>query len=127
MRQELDILIPSDCCRNHAEKHVPYTERVPVKIFETPAEASECVARRIADLIRAKAREGKRAVLGLATGHTPINALTIASHSARIPRTIGLPGDGCAECFVYPARIGPRIATPRPTVCRNSGRNDDRV
>ena len=48
-------------------------ERVPVQILDDAAAACVCVARRIADLIRRRAAEGKNAVLGLATGHTPIN------------------------------------------------------
>jgi len=47
-------------------------ERVPVRIFNESIEASKVVAERIATLIRSRARQGKRTVLGLATGHTPI-------------------------------------------------------
>lgn len=42
-----------------------------VHIFDSSAEASAAVARMIADLVTARAREGKQAVLGLATGSTP--------------------------------------------------------
>jgi len=48
-------------------------ERIPVDIFQDNKQASVAVARRIAQLIRTRACEGKRAVLGLATGHTPVN------------------------------------------------------
>ncbi|HUU30557.1 MAG TPA: glucosamine-6-phosphate deaminase [Phycisphaerae bacterium] len=48
-------------------------ERVPIKIFQNDKEACRAVARRIADCIRRKNAEGRPAVLGLATGHTPIN------------------------------------------------------
>lgn len=48
-------------------------ERVPVKIFEDDKQASRAVARRIAQLIRHKTAQGQPTVLGLATGHTPIN------------------------------------------------------
>ncbi|MBI5726138.1 MAG: glucosamine-6-phosphate deaminase [Planctomycetes bacterium] len=48
-------------------------EKLPVKIYEDNARASSAVAARIADLIRRRSAEGKKAVLGLATGHTPIN------------------------------------------------------
>ena len=48
-------------------------ERLTVRIYESDQAASRGVARRIAQLIRARAAEGKRAVLGLATGHTPVN------------------------------------------------------
>lgn len=46
-------------------------ERIPVTVHKSSAEASRAVAREIADLIRAKAARGERAVLGLATGSTP--------------------------------------------------------
>ena len=48
------------------------SERLPVKIFESNQEASIAIARQMADLIRSKASEGKPAVLGLATGSSPI-------------------------------------------------------
>ncbi|MEP1781530.1 glucosamine-6-phosphate deaminase [Reichenbachiella sp.] len=48
------------------------TERLPVRIFESDRVASIAIAEQIADLIRAKASEGKPAVLGLATGSSPI-------------------------------------------------------
>ena len=47
-------------------------ERVPVRIFEQYGEIARVIARRIADLIRERAAAGERAVLGLATGSTPI-------------------------------------------------------
>lgn len=46
-------------------------ERVPVVIVEYD-EISKTVARRIAEIIRERRRDGGRAVLGLATGSTPI-------------------------------------------------------
>lgn len=46
-------------------------EKIPVKIFSTPHDGSEYVARIIADLIKEKNAEGKYAVIGLATGSTP--------------------------------------------------------
>ena len=48
-------------------------ERVAVQIFRASGQAAVAVARRIAELIRSRAAEGKPCVLGLATGHTPIN------------------------------------------------------
>ena len=48
-------------------------ERVPVKVYADDRQASAAVARRIAELIKGRQAEGKHAVLGLATGHTPIN------------------------------------------------------
>ena len=46
-------------------------ERIPTKIYSGSADASKAVAREIAELIREKAKAGKNAVLGLATGSTP--------------------------------------------------------
>ena len=48
-------------------------ERIPVKIFQDDKHASRAVARRIAALIRQRQAEGRPAVLGLATGHTPVS------------------------------------------------------
>lgn len=47
-------------------------EKLPVTIFKTPSEASISVANRIANIIRAKQKTNEKAVLGLATGATPI-------------------------------------------------------
>ena len=47
------------------------TEKIPVKIFQTSDEASRFVANQIASLIRARQKENKPCVLGLATGSTP--------------------------------------------------------
>ena len=49
------------------------TERMPVRIFEDDKAASKVVAQRIAQTIRIKASRGRSTVLGLATGHTPVN------------------------------------------------------
>jgi glucosamine-6-phosphate deaminase len=49
------------------------TERVPVRVFENDKQAAKVISARIAEIIRAKAQAGEQAVLGLATGHTPIN------------------------------------------------------
>lgn len=46
-------------------------ERMPVSVFPSSAAAGAAAAREIATLIRARAAEGRRAVLGLATGSTP--------------------------------------------------------
>lgn len=48
------------------------TERVPVVILENYEEIAKIIADRIAAVIRARNAEGKPAVLGLATGSTPI-------------------------------------------------------
>ncbi len=48
-------------------------ERLPVCVFDSPIEASVYVANQIAELIRSKASSGEKAVLGLATGSTPVS------------------------------------------------------
>ncbi|MEM6331489.1 MAG: glucosamine-6-phosphate deaminase [Planctomycetota bacterium] len=46
-------------------------ERIPTRVFRESADASRAVAQQIAALIRGRAAEGRRCVLGLATGSTP--------------------------------------------------------
>lgn len=51
----------------------PYlTERINTQVYDQARDASVAVARHIADLIRAKAKQNKPCVLGLATGSTPV-------------------------------------------------------
>ncbi|HVS73565.1 MAG TPA: glucosamine-6-phosphate deaminase [Phycisphaerae bacterium] len=50
----------------------PGIEKIPVEVFGDAGEASVAVARGIAALIREKEREGRKCVLGLATGSTPV-------------------------------------------------------
>ena len=52
--------------------HVTTVERLPVTVYDQPAEASRAVAREIADLVTSRAAVGKPTVLGLATGSTPV-------------------------------------------------------
>ncbi len=47
-------------------------ERLPVEIVDPPDHLATAVAHRIASLIRKHAQEGRRTVLGLATGSTPV-------------------------------------------------------
>src|SRR5687767_13985780 len=47
-------------------------ERIPTRVFPEPREVNAAVAGEIAALIRQKAAAGKRCVLGLATGSTPV-------------------------------------------------------
>ncbi|UIR55657.1 glucosamine-6-phosphate deaminase [Sphingobacterium sp. SRCM116780] len=47
-------------------------EKVPVSVYPDPSTASKVVAKRIADIIRKKQENGENAVLGLATGATPV-------------------------------------------------------
>ena len=48
------------------------TERLPVTVYDQPGDASRAVAREIVDLIAERAAAGKKTVLGLATGSTPV-------------------------------------------------------
>ena len=47
-------------------------ERIPTQICRDSEAAAQVVAGEIAQLIRERAKEGKNAVLGLATGSTPL-------------------------------------------------------
>ncbi|MFM8635081.1 MAG: glucosamine-6-phosphate deaminase [Planctomycetia bacterium] len=52
--------------------HVHTVERLPVTVYDQPGDASRAVAREIADLVRERAAAGRKTVLGLATGSTPV-------------------------------------------------------
>ena len=62
-------------------------EKLPVTVYPNQKEASLSVAGRIADLIRGKADRGEQAVLGLATGVTPIG---VYAELVRMHRDEGL-------------------------------------
>jgi len=62
-------------------------EHIPVVIFEQPKIAAARVAREIADLIKQREADGLKAVLGLATGSTPI---FVYQELVRIHREEGL-------------------------------------
>jgi glucosamine-6-phosphate deaminase len=47
-------------------------EKIPARIFQSAEEASLACAKEIAELIRSRSSEGRQAVLGLATGSTPV-------------------------------------------------------
>lgn len=47
-------------------------EKLPISIYEKPADAVKAVAQEIAELIRTKATKNEHCVLGLATGSSPI-------------------------------------------------------
>ncbi len=49
-----------------------FYERIPTTVYQSAQAASKDVAREIAELIRDKAKSGEMAVLGLATGSTPV-------------------------------------------------------
>jgi glucosamine-6-phosphate deaminase len=52
--------------------NVTTVERVPVTVYEQPQDASRAAAREIAELVESRAAAGKKTVLGLATGSTPV-------------------------------------------------------
>src|SRR5687768_16765086 len=54
-----------------AHQTLPHT-RVPALLFPSAAGASKFVARKIAELVRARTAAGRPTVLGLATGSTPV-------------------------------------------------------
>lgn len=54
------------------DKRLTYHEKIPTIIYEDSNEASAAVAREIANLITEREQEGLHAVLGLATGSTPV-------------------------------------------------------
>ncbi|MEM1136654.1 MAG: glucosamine-6-phosphate deaminase [Bacteroidota bacterium] len=58
---------------NHINFSEKSLEKIPVSIFESPQEGAISVAREIANLIREKQEKGEWAVLGLATGSSPID------------------------------------------------------
>src|SRR5687768_8388733 len=62
-------------------------ERIPTRVFPEPHEANAAVAGEIAALIRHKAETGKRCVLGLATGSTPVG---VYNELVRLHREEGL-------------------------------------
>ena len=67
--------------------HVTTVERIPVTVYDLPSEASRAVAREIADLITTRAAAGKKTVLGLATGSTPV---AVYDELVRLHREEGL-------------------------------------
>src|SRR5688572_13121620 len=62
-------------------------ERIPVEIDETYEQLAQRIARRVAEVIRERRASGRGAVLGLATGSTPIG---IYRELARMHREEGL-------------------------------------
>jgi len=64
--------IPSSPIYRGPLPHVHTVERIPVTVYDQPGDASKAVAREIADLIVSRAAAGKKTVLGLATGSTPV-------------------------------------------------------
>ncbi|HTB80683.1 MAG TPA: glucosamine-6-phosphate deaminase [Opitutaceae bacterium] len=66
-------------------------EHAPVAVFASSGEASRAVAREMAGLIQSRQREGRPAVLGLATGSTP---LSLYAELVRLHREEGLSFSG---------------------------------
>jgi glucosamine-6-phosphate deaminase len=64
--------VASQALPGHLKYELKTFEKIPVKIWEDPGEASKHVARSIALAIRQKQQEGEKIVLGLATGSSPI-------------------------------------------------------
>ena len=62
-------------------------EKIPVKIFTSLNDGSAFVAKQIADLIKQKEKEGKKCVIGLATGSSP---KTLYAHLVRMHKEEGL-------------------------------------
>lgn len=62
-------------------------EKLPVSVFDNPKAASLSVAQRIATIIKEKQAENKHAVLGLATGQTPV---AVYAELVRLHREEGL-------------------------------------
>ncbi len=63
------------------------TVRIPYEIYAESRQASFQVAKQIADLVRQRAAEGKKCVLGLATGSSPVD---VYAHLVRMHREEGL-------------------------------------
>jgi glucosamine-6-phosphate deaminase len=64
--------VPSEPIYRGPLPHVSTVERVPVTVYDQPGDASRAVAREIADLVTSRAAVGRKTVLGLATGSTPV-------------------------------------------------------
>lgn len=62
-------------------------EKIPVKIFDSPDDGSLFVAKQIKDLIQQKEKEGKKCVIGLATGSSP---KSLYAHLVRMHQDEGL-------------------------------------
>ena len=72
---------------NHKIDLTDSLEKIPVKIFSGSQAGSKYVAQQIAELIQAKEAEGKKSVIGLATGSTP---KTLYAELVRLHKQEGL-------------------------------------
>ena len=57
---------------NSINKRLTYYENIPTVIYDDSSEASAAIAHEIASLIKEKEEKNEKAVLGLATGSTPV-------------------------------------------------------
>ncbi|MEM7624692.1 MAG: glucosamine-6-phosphate deaminase [Planctomycetota bacterium] len=73
--------------QNAVESDLSGREKMPVRVYDDPADVSRAVAGEIAALIRAKADAGEACVLGLATGSTPTG---VYAELVRLHREEGL-------------------------------------
>lgn len=71
----------------HPDTLYPNRERISCRIFPHARDVSIAVAQRLAELIRTRQREGRRCVLGLATGSTPVG---VYDELVRLHRESGL-------------------------------------
>ncbi|MCC5941222.1 MAG: glucosamine-6-phosphate deaminase [Balneolaceae bacterium] len=69
------------------DKRLTYYEKIPTVIYPESTDAAKAIAVQIADLIKEKASRGENAVLGLATGSTPVG---IYDELVRMHREDGL-------------------------------------
>ncbi len=68
-------------------RSVAQREKIPLRVYPDSKQVSKAVAQEIADLIRQRASEGRRCVLGLATGSTPVS---VYAELVRMHREEGL-------------------------------------
>jgi glucosamine-6-phosphate deaminase len=57
---------------NNLDKKLTYLEKIPTIVYNESSDASQAVAREIADLIESNNKKNESTVLGLATGSTPV-------------------------------------------------------
>ncbi len=67
-------------------------EKTPTRTFPHARDVSQAVARRVAELVRSRAAEGRTCVLGLATGSTPVG---VYGELIRIHKEEGLSFSNC--------------------------------
>ena len=68
----MSLKIKNTTQANYFDSELKRYEKIETSVYEDSANASKYVAEEIADLIREKASKGEFAILGLATGSSPI-------------------------------------------------------